>query len=562
MNIQVEFNIPATMRDGTFLRANIFRPVEDGTYPVALTRTPYSKDFSSVDDCIRMASAGYIVVMQDVRGRFASEGHWDPFVNEANDGYDSVEWAAQLPGSNGNVGMFGASYVGFTQWSAASQNPPHLKAIMPAVTWADARDGVVWRGGAFELGTFASWQLLMGLDEIGKRIADLPPAEQMQAMGALVYQINHLRTEGYGSLPLKDFAPLRQLNLAADQLDLAISRPNERASVMPYSPAEFYDRLTIPAYNLGGWYDVFTKGTFQNYTARPGRSSKLLIGPWIHGTVDSVVGEMDFGFIAGAWINMQFDLTGLTQRWFDYWLKGIENGILQEPPIKIFVMGDNIWRDEHEWPLARAEYKPLYLHAESKLNFEPPAATEAADRYTYDPADPTPTSGGSLLMHRLFTPGVRDQRNLEQRADLLSFTTGPFDKDMEVTGPVLVKLWAMSDARDTDFVARLIDVHPDGFAQNVCDGIVRARYRNGEQPELIQPGQIYEYTIDLWETSNVFKAGHRLRLDIASASFPRWDRNPNTGEDFGKSTAMQAAHQTILHDAAHPSHIILPIIPR
>jgi len=225
-------------------------------------------------------------------------------------------------------------------------------------------------------------------------------------------------------------------------------------------------------------------------------------------------------------------------------------------------MGDNIWRDEHEWPLARAEYKPLYLHEGSKLNFETPGATEAADRYTYDPADPTPTSGGSLLMHRLFTPGVRDQRSLEQRADLLSFTTEPFDKDMEATGPVLVKLWAISDVRGTDFVARLIDVHPNGFAQNVCDGILRARYRNGERPELLELGQIYEYTIDLWETSNVFKAGHRLRLDIASASFPRWDRNPNTGEDFGKSATMQAAHQTILHDAAHPSHLILPIIPR
>jgi putative CocE/NonD family hydrolase len=290
--------------------------------------------------------------------------------------------------------------------------------------------------------------------------------------------------------------------------------------------------------------------------------SKVLIGPWIHGDPGHVIGQMDFGFIAGGWINLQFDLTSLTQRWFDYWLKGIDNGITQEPPVKIFVMGDNRWRDEQEWPLARTQYTPMYLRQESALSFEQPDEGESPDHYVYDPADPTPTWGGTILMNALFVPGVRDQRGIESRADVLSYTSEPLGQDMEVTGPVTVKLWACSDTRDTDFVARLIDVHPDGFAQNLCDGIIRARYRGGDTPELIRPGQPYEYTIDLWATSNVFKAGHRVRLDIASASFPRWDRNPNTGDDFGVSAAMQPAHQTILHDAAHPSHVVLPIIPR
>jgi putative CocE/NonD family hydrolase len=266
--------------------------------------------------------------------------------------------------------------------------------------------------------------------------------------------------------------------------------------------------------------------------------------------------------VAGGFINLQFDLTGLTQRWFDYWLKGIDNGITQEPPVKIFVMGANVWRDENEWPLARTQFMPLYLRENLSLSLDHPRNDEPADHYVYNPADPTPTWGGATLIHPLFVRGVADQRKLYERDDILSYTSEPLDQDMEVTGPVVVKLWATSDARDTDFVARLIDVHPDGFAQNLCDGIIRARYRNGDTPELMQPNHAYEFTIDLWATANVFKIGHRVRLDIASASFPRWDRNPNTGEDFGVSAHMHSARQTILHDSAHPSRVILPIIPR
>jgi len=570
--ITVEFDVPATMRDGTVLRANIFRPADNGSYPVALTRTPYGKDYSSVTpilDSVRMAKAGYIVVIQDVRGRFNSDGAWETFRHEADDGYDTVEWAASLPGSNGKVGMWGASYFGFTQWMAAVQAPPHLKALMPMITWADIRNGPSWRGGAFELGLFANWQLSsLSIDTLLKRYRNASLPEQLMAALTFVREINRLRAEGYLSLPLKDFEPLRSLNLAPE-FDEILAHPYDPDFNAPFSVAAAYERVRVPAYNIGGWYDIFLQGTLDNFTAlrtagaTPEASqSKVLIGPWSHVNYSNVVGEMDFGFMSSSsFINLQTDITGLTQRWFDYWLKGIDNGITQEPPVKLFIMGDNVWRDENEWPLARAQDTQYYLHSGGSLSTHTPS-DEPADHYTYDPANPTPIKGGAHLLHALFYPGVQDQRPIEARDDVLVYTSEPLARDTEVTGPITVRLWAISDAPDTDFVARLVDVHPNGFAQNLTDGIIRARYRNGDTPELLMPGQAYEYTIDLWSTANVFQAGHCIRLDIASASFPRWDRNLNTGAPFGMSAEMRPAHQTILHDAAHPSHVVLPIIPR
>jgi putative CocE/NonD family hydrolase len=569
--ISVDFDVPATMRDGVVLRANIFRPGGAGPYPVALTRTPYGKDFTSVMpflDAPRLARAGYIVVIQDVRGRFRSEGQWRPFHHEDADGYDTVEWAARLPGASGAVGMYGLSYLGFTQWMAAKEAPPSLKAIVPALTWADVCDGVWWRGGAFELGTYAGWHLSsVAFDIVLKRYQSAPPQEQMRALIQLVGEIDRLRTEGYHSLPLKDFAPLKTLGLA--HLDEVVENVENPAYFAPFSIAAMRDQVRVPSLNVGGWYDIFTQGTLQNFGAMrdagstpEARQAKLLIGPWSHVNYSSAVGDVDFGFASTlAFMNLQTDMTGQTQRWFDYWLKGIDNGIMQEPPVKIFVMGDNVWRDEQEWPLSRARSTPLYLRGGGRLTAESPG-DEPPDQYIYDPSDPTPTFGGSLLIHPLFGIGAKDQRAIEARADVLSYTTEPLAQDTEVTGPLLVRLWAASDATDTDFVAQLVDVYPDGFAPLIADGIIRARYRNGPQPELLEPGRPYEYTIDLWATANVFKAGHRIRLDIASASFPRWDRNPNTGAPFGADAELRPARQTILHDAAHQSYIVLPIVPR
>ncbi len=580
--ISVEFDVPATMRDGTVLRANIFRPAAEGSYPVALTRTPYGKNFASVTpmlDAVRLAQAGYIVVIQDVRGRMKSEGEWSVFRYEAEDGYDTVEWAAALPGSNGSVGMYGASYFGFTQWVAAIETPPHLKAIFPMITWADSRDGTVWRGGALEFGLMGFWQLsAVGLDVFLKRYKDTAPLEKYQAVVALANEINQLQTEGYYSLPLKDFEPLKKLGLAPELLEEIVNQPYDREYNRPFSPQEGYSKVQVPSYNVGGWYDIFTNGTLtafkamrENGVTPQARQAKLLMGPWSHVGYSNTIGDLDFGFAANsAFINLQTDLTGLTQRWFDYWLKGIENGITNEPPVKLFIMGDNAWRDEQEWPLARTQYTPYYLHSKGNANTsngsgylstEKPGV-ETADHFTYDPANPVMTKGGNLLMNGIFRPGAVDQQVKEAREDVLVFTTEPLDREVEVTGPLEVKLWAASDARDTDFVATLVDIHPDGFAQNLADGIIRGRYRNGDKPELLEPGQSYEFTINLWATANVFKAGHRIRLDVTSSNFPRWDRNPNTGDAFGSSAEMHPARQTIFHDTEHPSCVVLPIIPR
>lgn len=569
--IKVEFDVPATMRDGTVLRANVFKPADPGEFPVALTRTPYSKDLATsnqVLDAVRLAREGYIVVIQDVRGRFNSDGEWYPLRHEASDGYDTVEWAAMLENSNGKVGMFGASYTGFTQWAAAREAPPHLKALMPTMTWADMRDGASWRGGALELGTVAWWLLeVLALDVLFKRFRDAPALHRAQPILSLVNEVNRLHEDGYLSLPLASFEPLQKLNVGAHFFEL-VSHPDELEAYAPYSVSSAYDRVRVPAYNVGGWYDIFSHGTLQNFAwlrrrgaTQEARHSKLLMGPWSHSQLEHTIGELDFGVASMmGFMDLQIDMTGLTRRWFDYWLKGIDDGISNEPPVKLFIMGDNEWRNEQEYPLARTDYTDYFLHCNGSLSVQRPG-DESADHYVYDPANPTPTNGGAIQMSEMFTPGVKDQREVEARADVIAYTSEPLAQDLDVTGPVALKLWAASDAFDTDFVGRLVDVHPNGFAQNLTDGIIRARYRHGDTPEMLVPGKPYEFVINLWSTANVFKAGHRIRLDIASASFPRWDRNPNTGAAFGSDSNLRIANQIIFHDSQHPSHLTLPVIP-
>nr|BBH95332.1 X-Pro dipeptidyl-peptidase [Thermogemmatispora argillosa] len=577
----VDYDVPARMRDGTILRANVYRPAGEGQWPVLLTRLPYGKDLplgNAILDPVQAARRGYVVIVQDTRGRFTSDGDWVPMANEARDGFDTIEWAARLPYSNGQVGMYGASYFGFTQWSAAVEQPPALKAMIPLFTWSDPFNGVVFRGGALELGTMAHWQLQMGMDVLMRRHRNDPQALG-QAIALWAKEMDALGKEGYWSLPLKEFRPLKAQEIAP-QFFLALEFPMQRAAAEYMNISGKHDRVTVPAFNGGGWYDIFLQDTLEHFTAMrqrgatpQARQSKLLIGPWAHTSQGTLVGEQTFGFASTtAFINLQQDFMTYQLRWFDYWLKGIENGIAQEAPIKIFVMGANIWRDEQEWPLARAVETRYYLHSQGHANTlhgdgtlstEPPE-DESADQYTYDPTNPVITRGGALLMAPEYPAGPFDQRPVESRSDVLVYTSAPLQEDLEVTGPIRVHLWAASSAPDTDFVARLVDVHPDGYAQNLTDGIIRARYRHaprGGEPELIEPGKAYEYVIDLWATSNVFKAGHRIRLDITSSNFPRWDRNPNTGQPLGASAEMVSAQQTILHNRAHPSYVVLPIVP-
>lgn len=583
--IIVDYDVPARMRDGVTLRANIYRPVGEGPWPVLLTRLPYGKDFpigSSVIDPAQVARRGYVVVVQDTRGRLTSEGEWVPFIHEPEDGVDTVAWAAQLPYGDGQVGMYGASYFGFTQWAAAIHQPPALKAIIPFQTWNDPLNGVLYRGGALELGTSGNWQLQMALDVLMRRHRDDPQALG-QAIYLLAQQMDTLGTDGYASLPLCEFAPLKQQEVAPYFFE-NFTHPMERdyELMRPLHILGHHHNVTVPSFNIGGWYDIFLQDTITNFkimreegSTPEARQSKLLIGPWTHGGTINPVGELNFGFAStAALIDLKIDFISLQMRWFDHWLKGIDTGMLDEPPIKLFVMGANVWRDEKEWPLARAVETRYYLHSgghanslqgDGTLTVNAPDGTEVgSDRYIYDPANPVPTRGGALLMSPEYRPGPYDQRPIESREDVLVYTSEVLTGDVEVTGPIKVHLWAVSSAPDTDFVARLVDVHPDGYAQNLTDGIIRARYRNferGEAPSLIVPGAAYEYEIDLWATSNLFKAGHRIRLDVTSSSFPRWDRNPNTGHAFGADAVLAVARQTILHDSEHPSYVTLPIVP-
>ncbi len=582
--IIVDYDVPAKMRDGVTLRANIFRPAGDGPWPVLLTRLPYGKDLplgSAVMDPVQVARRGYVVVVQDTRGRATSEGEWIPFVHEPEDGVDTIAWAAQLPYSNGVVGMYGVSYFGFTQWAAAIHQPAALKAMIPFQTWNDPFNGVTFRGGALELGTAGSWQLTMAMDVLIRRHRDNPQALG-QGIHQVVKEMNALATNGYASLPLNEFAPLKQQDIAPYFFE-SFSHTMERDHTMsrPMHILGNHHKVMVPTFNVGGWYDIFLQDTITNFkimreegSTPEARQSKLLIGPWSHGGTTNPIGEMNFGFGASAaFIDLKIDFVSLQLRWFDHWLKGVNTGMLNEAPIKLFVMGANVWRDEHEWPLARAIETRYYLHSGGHANSlhgdgtltvnTPEAAEVPSDQYLYDPANPVPTRGGALLMTPEYRAGPHDQRPVESREDVLVYTSDVLLTDVEVTGPIKVHLWAVSSAPDTDFVARLVDVHPDGYARNLTDGIIRARYRNfekGEQPDLIEPGRAYEYEIDLWSTSNLFQAGHRIRLTVTSSSFPRWDRNPNTGHAFGADAELAIAHQTILHDSAHPSYVVLPIV--
>ncbi|MBI9043753.1 MAG: CocE/NonD family hydrolase [Anaerolineaceae bacterium] len=566
VSLKVEFDVPAEMRDGTILRANIFRPDDESEYPIALTRTPYGKDYMTgfpFMDLVRLAQAGFIVIAQDVRGRGKSDGEWELFTHEAEDGYDTVEWAAALHGSNGNVGMWGFSYLGFTQWTAATLQPPHLKAIMPAFTWSDTRNGMFWRGGALELGLLVHLMLpSLGLETIFKRHAQ-NPEELGKAITTFIHENDHLKDSGFLSLPLDTLKPIVNTQLGVEYLADLIANPNdEKFSAMPYSITQEYKKMQIPAFNIAGWNDIFSQDTIRNYTeqlkaADPDNppASKLIIGPWAHLNYSNVIGEADYGMTGSmTFIDGQYDHVALTARWFDYWLKGKENGILDEPPIKVFLSGKNTWVHENEWPPTRTIFTPLYLHKGASLSIQMPKDDEPSIGYSYDSANPTPTWGGAVLMHPVFVPGVKDQRGIEHRNDILSFTSQPLTEDLQVMGPVEVKLWASSSAPETDFVARLIDVHPDGYAHNLTDGIIRT------PPQY--PGKVMELNIDLWSVGHVFETGHSLRLDIASANFPRWDRNPNTGKPFGQSADLQIAEQTIYIEAQYPSHIILPVIPK
>jgi putative CocE/NonD family hydrolase len=557
-DVIVEHSVPAKMRDGVTLRADIYRPKADGKFPVLLERTPYDKR-GGVDFGLKAAARGYVVIVQDVRGRYTSEGEWYTFKHESNDGYDTVEWAAALPYSNGKVGMFGGSYVGATQMLTAIASPPHLAGIFPVVTASNYHENWTYQGGAFEQWFNESWTSGLAQDTHNRFVGE---------------NSNALRW--VRELPLAKYTllDLGTTDGLAPYFTDWLAHPSYDDYWKQWSIEEHFDKVLVPVYTVAAWYDIFQGGSLRNYlgiksyggseAAREGQRLLVIIGG--HAGGGRKIGEVDFGPEA------EFDLDEIMLRWYDHLLKGIANGVENEKPVKIFVMGENQWREEDDWPLARARETHYFLHSAGRANslsgdgVLTPAAPQAepADHFVYDPADPAPTIGGPLCCDAAhLAPGPRDQRPAEAREDVLVFTTPAFRQDFEVTGPVSLELYATSSAVDTDFTGKLVDVWPNGFAQNLTEGILRMRYRDSrEKPEFMNPGEVYKIALDLWSTSNVFKAGHRLRLEISSSNFPRFDRNLNTGEPAAFSSRMVKATNTIYHDREHPSALVLPVVAR
>ncbi|WP_163700846.1 CocE/NonD family hydrolase [Mycolicibacterium agri] len=543
----IEYDVPSVMRDGVTLRANIFRPNTAGQYPTVLVRTPYDKNVQQPEmDPALWARRGFQVIIQDTRGRFASEGRWEPFLFEAQDGYDSVEWAASLPTSNGAVGMAGASYCGNVQWLAAGAQPPPLAAIAPTFSWSDARDGLLSRGGALELGLALYWAVENGFDVIARSVKSEVEADSRGEL--LRREWDQLAERGYWELPVNDVAILRRHGIPT----LTGIRPIDDDRVADVSTVE-HRNVTVPVFHTGGWYDIFLGGTLRNFTAMRalGHQSRLMVGPWSHDVHRDPIGQRRFGMLAsmdGAPSHPQGDWTEAQCDWFSAHLAPEEVESQEAAPIRIFVMGRNYWRDEQEWPPERAIRQRWYLLPDGDLRPKTPLDADADVEFEYDPARPVPTIGGHGVPVNDYTAGPFDQTAIESRGDVLVFSSAPLVADLEVTGEIRVVLWASSSAPSTDWVARLCDVHPDGRSFNICDGICRADAADGWR----------RYEIDLWATSNVFLAGHRLRVHVTSSSFPRWDRNLNTGNQL--RAEYHVAAQRIGVGGARASYLDLPVI--
>ena len=556
--VRVLNDVPVPMRDRVRLSADIYLPTsESGPWPVLLARTPYDNNLL-MDLGFFWAQNGYVYVAQDVRGRYDSEGAFVPWDHETDDGYDTLEWIGAQSWCGQNIGMTGGSYLGQVQWQAAITGHPLLKAIVPRVMGSNLWDSPHYQGGAFGLGVNAVW----GWRTMGRTMQRIDRIDWPAVLRTL---------------------PLRAMDAATGKRHPAFTTWLDHHDYDDYWRAtavdEQFARITIPVLQVCGWYDLYAGGMMANFAGlRTGAGSELarttqriIMGPWTHsqagiappGTTNA--GDRDFGLVS------LLDTRAIELAWFDHWLKGIDNGVEHEPAVKLFVMGEGTWRDEREWPLTRTKWTPYYLHSGGRANtlhgdgrLSPDLpGDEPADTFLYDPEHPVPTLGGCNCCNPEIVPwGVYDQRPIEMRDDVLVFTSPPLARDLEITGPIVVHLFAATDGPDTDFTAKLIDVFPDGTAWNLCDGIIRGRYRKGRGPaEPLTPGQVEEFVIDCWVTSNLFRAGHAIRLEISSSNFPRFDRNLNTGAPIGDDAAPRIARQRVVHDAAHPSHVVLPIIP-
>jgi uncharacterized protein len=496
------------VRDEIKLATDIYLPEGAGPWPVILLRTPYNKGPLGLQHR-QWTDNGYAFVVQDCRGRFKSEGKYLPFMNDHLDGYDTIEWAANQKWSNGKIGMIGASAMGIAANQASITAPPHLVAMYVQVAPASAYQHAIYTGGIFRKEMNEQW--LRG----------------QNALDVLENTFKHYIDDGY-------------LNIREGRLH--------------------WERVQVPVYNSGGWYDIFSQGNIDNFVGLQARgggmaagNQKLLMGPWAHGKVEEVS-------YPKALPDQKEAL-----RWFDYWLKGINNGIMDEPPVKYYVMGDttdsrapgNEWRTATAWPVP-ARITSFFLHPNGKLSESIVGETKSASTYRYDPANPVPTIGGQLLFGK---KGPMDQRPIGERKDVLKFATDPLESPVEVTGQVIVELWAESDCLDTDWMAKLVDVYPDGTERLVLDSALRARFREGFDREVfMKKGEVYKFKIDLWSTSLVFNKGHRIAVHVTSSNDPRFDPNPNTGRPLRADKETRAANNTIHHSRFYPSRILLPVV--
>jgi len=557
----IQRDVEQHMRDGTILRADLYLPQGDRPFPALVERTPYNKGSSveiQVGSPAFFASRGYAVVIQDVRGRFKSEGQFVPFHDDGwgvnRDGYDTIEWIAAQPWCDGKVGTIGGSYAGATQYRLAPTRPPHLRAMHVRESSADYRAEWVYHGGAFELAFMHAWTLNLEYNNLAQRFSGEEYARRKGVLEQALKELPHWQSQ----LPLFPNPLLEGLN---EWYDDYLLHPDDGPFWWQWNIAQHQHEIETPMVHLGGWFDIFIAGTLKNYmgikaharTPDTRKAQRLLVGPWIHGPWNLKVsrqGEVDFG------PESLRDFNEIRLPWFDYWLKGVQNGVMDEPPVQLFVMGENQWRTFDDYPVPGTRYEPWYLHEGGLLDRLAPQGAERADSYLYDPLDPVPTRGGCTLN---IDGGAYDQRPIEGRC--LVYTSRPLERDLTIIGDVKCVLHALSSAPDTDWVVRLTDVEPDGFSRLLCDGILRARYRGSQvQPALLTPNQIYEFVVDLWATANSFKAGHCIRVAVTSSSFPRFDRNLNTGGTFAREAVGQVALNSVFHDVMRPSHIVLPVV--
>lgn len=596
-------DVMVPMRDGVSLATDIYLP-DSGThpaqarFPVILERTPYNKrSAGAVTNGKYFARRGYVCVIQDVRGRFESQGEWYPFAKEAPDGYDTVEWLGTQSWSDGQIGTMGGSYSGSDQSALATLDPPHLATMIIAVGASNYYHSSMRQNGALEQ-RFLVYAFRMAMTS---KEASSDPNLKAALVKAYSEEMNAI----VDSFPLREGATLLRRLPSYERWAIDILTRGDYDDYWKqrgYAISEYYEQhADVPTLYVGGWYDSYTRNTCQSYVelSKIKKSDqRLLMGPWTHGQYEvTYSGDLDFGTESHVHFN------DVRLAWFDHYLKGMNTEVADSLPVRIFTMGSGdgrrivsgapgfgsdypgrinhggYWRSEPDWPLPGTLDTPYYLHEDASMGPDMPKAEESSTQYVFDPTNPVPTMGGGIsAADNVMRPGAFDQRGrpdfhgckdtmpLNVRGDVLTFQTPVLRTDVEVTGSIEMHLWAASSAPDTDFTAKLIDVYPpdhdypDGLAFNITDSIIRARYRNGwERPEMMTPGQPYELVFQLYPTSNLFRKGHRIRLDISSSNWPRFDVNPNTGKGLGVDRSYQNSTQTVYHDSARPSHVTLPL---